>query len=276
MIFEFRQYQLEYLIIGNGPEPLLGFHGFGQIPAVFYNIEPSLGRHFTLYSFALFHHGKSRYPAEVSPDKPIEPEFLAAMLDAFCAEKKIEQVSLLGYSLGGRVCLQYLQLRPERIKAMILLAPDGIKKSFWYHFATQSPRGKKLFKRMIDRPSLFFQLVKYFRMMGIVSKKMEKFIHSQYDDETNRKKIFNVWNAYSHITPRVSATRQAISEYRIPAVIFTGTYDPVLNEEIGRILSKGLEEYVHWQPIKAGHDLIKESYNEVIYPVIAKKIFHHL
>lgn len=276
MIFEFRQYQLEYLVIGKGPEPLLGFHGFGQIPAVFYNLEPSLGKHFTLYSFALFHHGKSKYPADISPDQPMEPEFLSAMLDAFCEEKKIGRVSLLGYSLGGRVCLQYLQLQPERIKTMILLAPDGIKKSFWYHFATQSPRGKKMFRRMIDRPSLFFQLVKYFRMMGFLSKKMEKFIYSQYGDETNRKKIFNVWNSYSHITPRVAKSRQTIIEHQIPTVIFTGTYDPVLNEEIGKILSKGLEQYVHWQPIKAGHDLIKESYNDVIFPVLKEKIFGYL
>jgi hypothetical protein len=110
-------------------------------------------------------------------------------------------------------------------------------------------------------------------MAGIVGKKMEKFIRSQFYEETNRKKVFNVWNSYSAITPRVAKTKETIRSYRIPAVIFTGTYDPVLNRMIGKILVNGMEDLVYWQPLQAGHDLLKETYNDQIYPVLQEYIF---
>lgn len=276
MIFEYGQYRVEYEQWGSGPQVLLAFHGFGQLPTVFYNLEASLTSRFTVYSLALFHHGKSCYPPDRSPDDPLTPNEFRDLMDAFRAYIHADRCSLMGYSLGGRLMLQYMQQRPDKIITLILLAPDGIKKSFWYHFATQNPRGKRLFRRMVQRPRLFFRLVKYFRMMGFLNAKMEKFIGSQFGDEANRRKVFNVWNTYSLLVPRVGRSREVIREYRIPTVIFTGTYDPVLNNMIGKILVDGMEPWVHWHPIKAGHDLLKESYNDHIYPVLKQHIFPHL
>jgi len=276
MTFEFREYRTEYIRFGHGPATLLAFHGFGQQPEVFYNLEASLGKHFTVYSFALFHHGGSTYPPGKSPDEPLDLETFRELLEAFCTANNIGEFSLMGYSLGGKVALQYMQLMPERVRSLILLAPDGIKKSFWYHYATQNTRGKKLFRKMVQRPDLFFRLIKYLRMMGIVSGKMEKFTISQFSDEVKRKKVFNVWNTYSLLLPKVSKTRETIRSYRIPTVIFTGTYDPVLNAMIGKILVTGMEEFVHWKPITAGHDLVKETYNDTIYPVLREFIYQPL
>lgn len=273
MIFEFQGYQIGYIKFGDGPHPLLAFHGFGQQAEVFYNLEAALEQTFTVYSFHLFHHGNSRYPAGVSKSEPITPEFHQAWVEAFLQKEGIEKFSLMGYSLGGRIVLQTLQQMPERIQSLILLAPDGIKKSFWYHYATQNPRGKILFKRTVERPELFFRLVKYLRMMGFVSKKMEKFTHAQFGDREKREKVLHVWNAYSLLVPRVGISKQIIREYKIPVALFTGKYDPVLNSEIGAILHKGMEDLVTWKVLETGHDLLKPVYCEAIYPVLAERIF---
>ena len=92
---------------------------------------------------------------------------------------------------------------------------------------------------------------------------MKKFVYSQFSDRENRLKILHVWNTYSIIIPSVRKVKATIKEHHIKTLIFTGTYDPVLNEEIGYILSHGLEE-VRWIKIKAGHDLLKPAYAEII------------
>lgn len=276
MVFEFEGYQIGYVKFGHGPHPLLAFHGFGQQAEVFYNLEAALGKHFMVYSFNLFHHGSSCYPEGLSKSEPLKPEFHQAWIENFLEQQGIDRFSLIGYSLGGRIALQTLHQMPQRIQSLILLAPDGIKKSFWYHYATQNPRGKILFQRIVERPELFFRLVKYLRMMGFVSKKMEKFTHSQFGDRKKREKVFHVWNAYSRFNPQVRITKQLLRQYHIPVVLFTGKYDPVFNSEIGNILQTEIKDLVTWKILEAGHDLLKPVYCEDIYPVLAERIFSPL
>ena len=93
---------------------------------------------------------------------------------------------------------------------------------------------------------------------------MAKFVHSQFSDKENRLKVMHVWNTYSIITPSVRKVKATILQYHIKTLIFTGTYDPVLNEEIGHILSHSLDNEVKWIKIKAGHDLLKPAYADLI------------
>jgi hypothetical protein len=93
---------------------------------------------------------------------------------------------------------------------------------------------------------------------------MAKFVYSQYGDPENRMKIFNVWNTYSIITPRVRNVKAIIKKHHLKTLIFTGEHDPVLDEQIGYILSIGLEEEVKWIKMKAGHDLLKPVYADII------------
>jgi len=276
MEFEYDRHIITYLKFGSGTKILIAFHGFGQDASVFYNIEPAIGKKFTIYTINLFHHGGSCFPNDKDPNSPISPEWNLAWFEQFLQKHNIQQFSLMGYSLGGRVALMYMQQMPQRIESMILLAPDGIKKSFWYHYATQNPRGKKLFKRVVERPDLFFNLVKYLRMMGILSKKMEKFTKAQFGDEERRKKVFHVWNAYSHLLPRVSASRKILREYKIPAVIFTGRYDPVLNPQIGSILTHDMDGLIQWHILDSGHDLLKPAYCDSIHSILFDKLYHKL
>jgi pimeloyl-ACP methyl ester carboxylesterase len=272
VIFNYKQYQVEYLQFGHGKKILLAFHGFGQDATIFYNIEAAIAPYFTIYSFNLFHHGKSCFPEGLSPDAPMSMEFNKEWLEAFLTEHQIESFSLLGYSLGGRVALSYLHLFPERIESLILFAPDGIKKSFWYHFATQNHRGKKLFRRMITRPDLFFRIVKYLRMMRLIPQPMEKFLHAQFGKEELRKLIFHVWNSYSRIETPIRITKRILTEQNIPTLVFTGMYDPVLNKEIGQILLKGLESKVKWISLPSGHHLLKPTLCEEIH----REVYQHI
>ncbi len=264
VIFEYKQYEVSYEKWGHGKEVLIAFHGFGQQASVFSNIAPALEDRFTVYACSLFYHGESKIPDHIPPGEPLPPEFFKEGVLEFCRQHQIEKFSLMGYSLGGRLVLKLLEMIPERIQSLLLLAPDGVKKSRWYYFATHHFIGKRLFRRVVYKPRLFFSLVKIFRAIGIVKEKMKKFVYSQFSEKENRLKILHVWNTYSIITPSVRKVKATIKEHQIKTLIFTGTYDPVLNEEIGYILENGLEDQVKWVKIKAGHDLLKPAYAEII------------
>jgi len=264
MIFEFKGYKVSYEKWGKGKEVLIAFHGFGQSSSVFSNLAPALEDTFTVYACSLFYHDESKLPEHLKPGTALPPEFLVEGVLEFCRQNSIGTFSLMGYSLGGRLSLQLVQSIPQKINSLILLAPDGVKKSRWYYFATNHFLGKRLFRKMVYQPQIFFSLVNTFRATGIVNEKMKKFVHSQFGDQQNRLKVMNVWNTYSIITPRIRTVKSIIKEHSIRTLIFTGTYDPVLDAEIGKIMSEGLEGEVKWIKIKAGHDLLKPAYADII------------
>ena len=128
MIFEYKKYIVSYEKWGNGSETLIAFHGFGQSATIFSNIAPALEKNFTVYACSLFYHGESKLPNHISAGKPLPAEFFKEGLLKFCKQNNIEKFSLMGYSLGGRLVLKLLEMIPERINSLLLLAPDGVKK----------------------------------------------------------------------------------------------------------------------------------------------------
>ena len=55
-------------------------------------------------------------------------KYLGAFLSSFLREVGIERVTLVGHSLGGRVCLEVALHEPEAIAGLILIAPIGFGK----------------------------------------------------------------------------------------------------------------------------------------------------
>jgi len=264
MIFEFKKYMVSYEKWGKGSEILIAFHGFGQEASIFQNIASALEDKYTVYACSLFYHGESKFPDHLPLGEPLPPEFFVEGVKEFCRQNQIDQFSLMGYSLGGRLVLKLVEMMPDRINGLLLLAPDGVKKSRWYYFATHHFIGKRLFRRVVYKPKLLFRLVNLFKALGIVEEKLKKFVYAQFGEQENRLKVLHVWNTYSNITPRVRNVKSIISSKKIPTLIFTGTYDPVLDQKIGHILQVGIEDQVKWIKIEAGHNLLKPAYAEII------------
>ena len=96
--------------------PLLALHGFTGSTATWQPFAASWPRH-RIIAVDLIGHGASDAPAD-------EPRYtmarcaadLAALLDAL----DVERAALLGYSMGGRVALQFALTAPERIAALVL------------------------------------------------------------------------------------------------------------------------------------------------------------
>src|ERR1035437_6177764 len=119
--------QLHYLKMGSGKRLLLAFHGYSNDAELYRPLQEYLSKDYTILSFDLPHHGKSKWAEDIQFTK----KDLMTMVETLKAEYHVDKVSLLGYSMGGRVCLTILEYMPASIDKVALIATDGLTVNFY-------------------------------------------------------------------------------------------------------------------------------------------------
>ncbi len=106
--------KLHYKVSGKG-EPLVILHGlFGTLENWGGQIK-ALSEHFTVYAVDLRNHGLSPWSAQM--DYPAMRDDLVEFLD----DHGLEQVLLLGHSMGGKAAMQLALDHPLRIRKLIVV-----------------------------------------------------------------------------------------------------------------------------------------------------------
>ena len=112
---------------GAGP-PLVLLHGFALHGGLFSSVLPALTRRHRVHVVDLPAHGWS------APVAPYDLPTIAAAIDD--ATRHIGgPLTLVGWSLGGQVAMQWALARPERVQRMILVAstPAFVARDDWPH-----------------------------------------------------------------------------------------------------------------------------------------------
>ena len=114
--------ELAYADEGSGDEVLLFVHGLGSyIPAWRKNVV-ELRNDFRCIAVDLPGYGKSS-KGKYAGTLPFFAEQLIALLDHL----QLEQVTLVGHSMGGQISMVTALQYPERIKRLVLCAPAGFE-----------------------------------------------------------------------------------------------------------------------------------------------------
>jgi pimeloyl-ACP methyl ester carboxylesterase len=110
-----------YWQMGDRGRALILLHGGnGSIEFWLANLV-ALAQHHRVYAFDMFGCGLSSLPDSQDYSLPAQADFLAAFVQAMA----LEQVSLVGNSMGGGVALHFALRYPDRLERMILAAPLG-------------------------------------------------------------------------------------------------------------------------------------------------------
>jgi len=243
---------LYYSIKGRGKIPLLAFHGFGQYKEVYDPFSNLLGDKYTVYAFDIYFHGKSEWKER---NQALEKQDWEEILKSFLVKHKIEEFAIVGYSMGGKFALASLELFPRKVIEFVLIAPDGIKTSFWYSLATYPNSFRRFFRAMIVKPKYFYQILTFTKKMGLVDKSLLKFANTQMNTREKRRRVYLTWVVFRHLKFDLKLIAFLINQNKIPMLMFTGKYDKIITAENMMDLLKHVKEYEH-VILEAGHNTL--------------------
>jgi pimeloyl-ACP methyl ester carboxylesterase len=241
--------KLHYKKTGSGPKVMLLFHGFGQDHRAFKHFLLSPSNDYTYYSFDLFFHGGSEWN---NGETPIEKVLWKTIFEKFLAENKIEKFSMIAFSLGCRFALACVESVPDRIDKIYLIAPDGIKISFWYTIATYPWMFRKIFKSMIKHPFSFKIIAHSLYELHLADKSLLKFAEHQMNTLEKRERVYYSWVVFRHLTFDLETLSQLINANKIAVTFIAGKKDPVIKAKNMNGLVKRLK-YCSVKILNTGH-----------------------
>jgi len=243
---------LSYYKDGNGPKAILLFHGFGQDHLAFQPWFEPLRREYTVFSFDLFFHGSSIW----ATDRPFEKEDCREIMARFFKQEKIDRCELAGFSIGAKFVFAILELFPDRVTKVTLLAPDGVRVNFWYSLATGSAPMRALFKSMVLKPDRLNALLKMVKFLRMTDSRLLPFVQSQMDTEEKRNRVYGSWVYFRHLKFDMNEIISLTKTNKITLIVIASRNDKIIPLQDLESLTKHIEQnQVH---------IIETSHNNLI------------
>lgn len=115
MLAIFKNTPLYYSSSGTG-NPLLLLHGFLESSKIWHPFIPDLSKTRQVICIDLPGHGKSGVVEEVHT-----MEMMAYGVAEILKQLEVEKISLVGHSMGGYVCLEFLKKFPHMVNKLVLM-----------------------------------------------------------------------------------------------------------------------------------------------------------
>ena len=254
-LFTHGELRLNYAVWGDGNQPLLAFHGFGRTHADFARFTRPFHDTFRVYSFDIFFHGKSDIGSRSPDGAPLSKIELKELFEAFLAHENLSSASLMGYSLGGRICMCIAEVIPKQIDALYLFAPDGLVVNRWYALLSHYSLGRVAFRTFIKYNAPFYWILNSLYKTKAISEKLRGFVISQIKTPEMQRQVYSVWTFLRKIEPDFDQLGKAMRENEITADIFFGLYDKIIPEKNVRKFRKAYPE-IKVNSLRSGHILM--------------------
>ncbi|MFP4624582.1 MAG: alpha/beta fold hydrolase, partial [Gemmatimonadota bacterium] len=115
--------RVAYVDVGDGPETLILLHGLASNLGFWrYNI-PGLAENYRVIALDLPGYGRS----EKSGDYPYSLSFFAAAIERLIDHLDLDQVTLVGQSMGGQIAMVAALTYPRAVDQLVLVDPAGIE-----------------------------------------------------------------------------------------------------------------------------------------------------
>jgi pimeloyl-ACP methyl ester carboxylesterase len=262
---DYKNSQISYLRFGNGPRPVLCFHGYGEEADSFAFLEKYLGQEFTFYSIDLPYHGQTKWNEGLNVKTVDLSTIVNEILNAAPGTHP-RKPFLMGFSLGGRVALSLYQNHPPSFEKLVLLAPDGLKVNFWYWLSTQTWPGNRLFGFTMKHPGWFFSFLKLLNKLGMVNASIFKFINYYIGDQKVRKDLYDRWTGLRKLKPDIAAIKSEIEKQGTTVHLIYGVHDRIMLPSIGERFRRGIEKNCSISIIHSGHQVLHEKHIRELLP----------
>ncbi|MGY6563028.1 MAG: alpha/beta hydrolase [Luteibaculaceae bacterium] len=251
---------LEYKTFGEGKKIVFCFHGFSREAEDFLVFSQALVKEYTFVGVNFFLHGKSNFNLENRiGNKPISKFEWIKVIEKLLAAFKLKKAIFMGYSMGGRLCLNLAEAKPELVEKLILIAPDGLKMNPWYKFSSRTYLGRGLFKLAAEKPQTLFPLAKGLVNIGLLPKKAIKLATDNFNSEEQRNLVYNTWIASRKLIPNLTVVKENIVKHKMPYHLIFGAFDKFIPPHLAPILQEGTEQFGQIHVLNSGHLLLTNS-----------------
>jgi len=260
----FQSSSIHYLKWGNGKKLLICFHGYGETASHFNFLADQLKNEFTTVAIDLPFHGETRWTSDALDGKKMK-----TIIEAIAEQEhlSLDNVHLIGFSLGGRIALSLFEEMPQRIKKLVLLAPDGLKLNFWYWFSTQSFIGNSLFRWTMRSPGWFLSLLRVGNRVSIINKSIYKFVEYYIHDKQVRQELYDRWTCMRKCRPSVKNIKQDLQKNVASIRLLYGKHDRI-------IVASPAERFING--LRNGQLQILDCGHQVLHAKNASAIVHAL
>jgi pimeloyl-ACP methyl ester carboxylesterase len=266
----YRNSVIAYYRFGSGSRVAVCFHGYGEEASMFGFLAKYAGSQYTFYSIDLPFHGNTDWKEGlIFTDQDLQ-QIIKKILEQNNIQLQTSnlKLSLLGFSLGGRVALSLCQAIPEKIEKLVLLAPDGLKENFWYWLATQTRLGNKFFHFTMKHPGWFFGFLKLLNKLKLVNASVFKFVNFYIGDAEVRRILYARWTTLRKLKPDVKLIKSLVRENNIKVRLLYGMHDRIILSSVGTRFKEGIEDNCTLSVIHSGHQVLHEKHIEEILPAL--------
>lgn len=279
--------RISYIRFGSGPKLVLCFHGYGEEAISFSFLEKYAGDQYTLFAIDLPFHGHTQWNDGLNftindLQQVIDKIFLENHQPPFAVKteagkplyspdrrSKDQQLSLIGFSLGGRVALTLYETMPSRIERLVLLAPDGLKVNFWYWLSARTWIGNNLFSFTMKHPGWFFGFLKLLNKLNLVNASIFKFVNYYIGDKEVRRLLYARWTTLRQLKPDVEQIKSSVQTNQTKIRLIYGKHDRIILSSVGEKFKKGIEEHCTLSVIHSGHQVLHEKHVQEILDGLA-------
>jgi pimeloyl-ACP methyl ester carboxylesterase len=260
---QYRNSRISYYRFGNGERPVICFHGYGETAKSFSFLANYAGSQFSFYAIDLPFHGQTDWKEGLL----LSMEDLKAISLSVAGQTGLP-LTLMGFSLGGRMALSLYEYIPLQIEKLILLAPDGLKVNFWYWLSTQTWMGNKFFAFTMKNPGWFFGLLKLMNKLKLVNASIFKFVKHYIGDTEVRQLLYRRWTTLRKIKPQLNSIKSTINHNKTKIRLVYGIHDRIILSSVGEKFRCGIEDHCEISIIHSGHQVLHEKHVQEILPAL--------
>ena len=267
-LLSYKRSQIGYYKFGSGPKTAFCFHGYGEQSSSFFFLGEYAGNLYTFFAIDLPFHGSTRWKEGLDFSKDDLTNIIHLVLEEYGFQKYDHNITLISFSLGGRIALSFFQSQPQEVEKIILLAPDGLKMNFWYWLATQNLAGNKFFALTMKHPGWFFGFLNILNKMKLVNASIYKFVNYHINDPQVRNDLYKRWTSLRKLKPNLSKIKRLVKQHKIQVRLLYGKHDRIILPSRGEKFSKDIEEFCKISVIDSGHQVLHVKNIHDILPAL--------
>lgn len=220
---------LHYKKAGTGEPSLVLLHGFPSSAYSWREVLAPLSKNHTVVAYDRPGFGLTSRPLEWSGENPYSPDAQPEILLSLMDELGLEQSVLVGNSAGGALAIQAALENPERVKALVLVAPaiyQGNDRPSLQQILLNTPQGRRAGVLLVR------QIAEWGRELGKTAwHDPSKITPEIWDGYTLPLKTDN-WDKALLEVARSSGSREnladRLSELNIPVLVIAGDDDRIV------------------------------------------------